>query len=136
MHPGAFEREEAEVDRIAEEQAVDRFRDEAAETDIAQRARRRPARPGAEIAAADDDVAGRIWSTQPGRLAANTARACSASVAVNSGPGNIRSVLMSSPNFQTRPVRSSRMTLSRYSPASAMLRRPTAEAATVAGEAM
>src|SRR5215204_2558123 len=47
---------------------------------------------------------GAIWSTQPGRFAENTARACSASVAVNSGPGSIRSVLMSSPNFQTRPI--------------------------------
>src|SRR5207248_1555779 len=47
---------------------------------------------------------GRTSSTQPGRFAENTARRCSSSLAVNSGPGSIRSVLMSSPNFHTRPI--------------------------------
>src|SRR5438477_10728584 len=46
---------------------------------------------------------GRASSTQPGRFAENTARRCSSSLAVNSGPGSIRSVLMSSPNFHTCP---------------------------------
>src|SRR4051812_2082937 len=59
MHAGAFEREKTEADCIAKEQAVDRLGHQGAEPDITQRARRRPARPGAEIAAADDNVAGR-----------------------------------------------------------------------------
>src|SRR6516162_9901912 len=45
----------------------------------------------------------RTWSTQPGRLAEKTARFCSSSVANSNGPGSIRSVLISSPNFQTLP---------------------------------
>src|SRR5690242_7546808 len=58
VNAGAFERQKAEADRIAEEKAVDRIGDQRAKPEIAQRACRRPARSGAEIAAADDDVAG------------------------------------------------------------------------------
>jgi hypothetical protein len=47
---------------------------------------------------------GRTASTQPGRLAANTARFCASSVANNNSPGSIRSVLTLSPNVHTRPA--------------------------------
>src|SRR5258705_63098 len=55
----ALQREQAEIDGIAEEEAVDRIGDEAGDADIAQRARRGPARAGAVIAAADDEIAAR-----------------------------------------------------------------------------
>ena len=134
-HARAFERQKAEIDRVAEEQAVDRLRQQEADAAIAQRARRRPGRAHAEIAPADDGVALLHWSTQPGRLAVNTARACSSALAIQVRPGSIRSVLMLSPNFQTRAALITTRLPSKNSAALAMWP-ASAEAATVAGEAM
>src|SRR5450830_1888890 len=54
-----LERRETEVHAVAQKQTVDRLRDQARELQIPQRARGGATRPHAEIAPADQDVAGR-----------------------------------------------------------------------------
>ena len=64
----------------------------------------------------------------------NTARACCSGLLYSTEPGSIRSVLMLSPNFHTRPLLMTR--LPAKNSAALAIWPASADAATVAGEAM
>src|SRR5262249_22387717 len=129
-----FEREEAEIDAVAEEQAVDRFGDQERHAEIAQRARGRTIRAHAIIAASDDRVAalhlvnpsrpvGGETGTRLLRLGLHHDRAWQHQVGVD--------VIAEFPEPGEDHARSPAKNLSAEA-----IRPSSAEAATVAGEAM